>query len=381
MPKNLMTKGWQAVKALMTRQVRIECDRIPHVFHRVPLKKILNWILVETAAMARPERPFGWPTHLQIEPTTYCNLRCLLCPVNTGLGRPCGHMDFKVFQKVVDEVGAYLFFILLWDWGEPFLNPEIYAMIRYAVERGIKVVSSTNGHLFAQYDHADRVVRSGLDTLIVALDGITQETYEGYRQGGKLDTVLQGIRTIVARKRALHSDTPLLNLRFLVMRHNEHEIPRLPDLARSLGVDALTFNTLNSHCQETDPGRRARFEARYQQMLPQNQRYQRFRYTATGEKMRVPRNPCKRLWNNPVIHWDGTVSSCFFDYAEARNLGNLNQDTLATIWQGAKYRQLRRTFRSEWEKLSLCCDCSNSFVGGDCSWETMSEAIFFRPQG
>ena len=186
MPKNLMTKGWQAVKALMTRQVRIECDRIPHVFHRVPLKKILNWILVETAAMARPERPFGWPTHLQIEPTTYCNLRCLLCPVNTGLNRPRGHMDFKVFQKVVDEVGEYLFFILLWDWGEPFLNPEIYAMIRYAVERGIKVVSSTNGHLFAQYDHADRVVRSGLDTLIVALDGITQETYEGYRQGGEL---------------------------------------------------------------------------------------------------------------------------------------------------------------------------------------------------
>lgn len=97
--------------------------------------------------------------------------------------------------------------------------------------------------------------------------------------------------------------------------------------------------------------------------------------------MRVPRNPCKRLWNNPVIHWDGTVSSCFFDYAEERNLGNLNQDTLATIWKGAKYRQLRRTFRREWEKLSLCRDCSNSFVGGDCSWETMSEAIFFRPQG
>lgn len=381
MGNDLKAKCWKAIKALVTREVKIECDRIPHTFHQVPLKKILNWILVEAAALARPERPVGWPTHLQVEPTTYCNLRCLLCPVNTGLKRPRGHMDFRVFQKVVAEVGEYVFFILLWDWGEPFLNPQIYDMIRYARERGIKLISSTNGHLFAQGDHADRVVRSGLDTLIVALDGITQETYEKYRQGGELDAVLKGIRAIVARKRALNTDTPLINLRFLVMRHNEHEIPRVPDLARSLGVDALTFNTLNSHCQETDAAKRALLEARYQELLPQSQLYQRFRYDAAGDKMRVGRNPCKRLWNNPAIHWDGTVSSCFFDYAGKRNLGNLNSDTLTDIWRGIKFRQLRREFHTDWERLSLCRDCSNSFVGGDCSWETMSEAIFFNRRG
>lgn len=331
--------------------------------------------------MARPETPLGWPTHLQIEPTTHCNLRCLLCPVNTGLNRPPGHMDFTVFQKVVDEVGEYVFFILLWDWGEPFLNPQIYDMIRYASERRIKLISSTNGHLLAQRDHADRVVRSGLDTLIVALDGVTQETYEKYRQGGNLDDVLRGIRTLVARKQALNSKTPLINLRFLVMRHNEHEMPKLPELAKSLGVDALTFNTLNSHCQETDSTRRALLEAQYQELLPRNRQYQRFRYTQAGDKKRVARNPCKRLWNNPAIHWDGTVTSCFFDYGEQRKLGNVKTDTLTAIWRGAQYRKLRRAFRRGWGKLTLCRDCSNSFAGGDCSWETMSEAIFFQPQG
>jgi radical SAM protein with 4Fe4S-binding SPASM domain len=380
MRQDLKAKVWKAVQALWARQVTIECDRIPHTFHHVPLKKLLNWILVEMAAMARPETPLGWPTHLQIEPTTHCNLRCLLCPVNTGLNRPSGNMNCRVFQKIVDEMGEYVFFILLWDWGEPFLNPQIYNMIGYASERGIKLVSSTNGHLFAQHDHAERVVRSGLDTLIVALDGITQETYERYRQGGELDDVLQGIRTIVARKRALNSNTPLINLRFLVMRHNEHEIPKLPDLARSLGVDALTFNTLNSHCQETDPTKRALLETRYQEFLPRNRRYQRFRYTLTGDKRRVERNPCKRLWNNPAIHWDGTVTSCFFDYGEKRKLGNVGTDTLGAIWRGVEYRKLRRAFRLGWEKLPLCSDCSNSFVGGDCSWETMSEAIFFQPR-
>jgi radical SAM protein with 4Fe4S-binding SPASM domain len=379
--QDLKGKVWKAMKALVARRVEIECDRIPHTFHQVPLKKLFNWILVETAAMARPATPPGWPTHLQIEPTTHCNLRCLLCPVNTGLNRPTGHMDFAVFQKVVDEVGEYAFFILLWDWGEPFLNPRIYDMIRYASERRIKLISSTNGHLLAQGDHADRLVRSGLDTLIVALDGITQETYEKYRQGGRLDDVLQGIRTLVDRKRALNSRKPLINLRFLVMRHNEHEIPKLPDLAKSLGADALTLNTLNSHCQETDPAERAWLEARYQELLPRDRRYQRFRYTKAGDKRRVARNPCKRLWNNPAIHWDGTVASCFFDFAEKRKLGNVQTDTLTAIWRGAEYRKLRRAFRRGWEKLDLCRACSNSFVGGDCSWETMSEAIFFRPQG
>ena len=379
MRPDLMAKIGLAVKALRTRQVEIECDRIPHTFKRVPLKKLLNWIMVEVAAMARPATPPGWPTHLQIEPTTHCNLRCLLCPVNTGLNRPTGHMDFEVFRKVVDEAAEYLFFILLWDWGEPFLNPRIYDMIRYASERRIKLISSTNGHLFAQGDHADRVVRSGLDTLIVALDGTTQETYEKYRQGGKVNDVLQGIRNLVARKRALNSPTPLINLRFLVMRHNEHEIPHVPELARSLGVDALTFNTLNSHCQETDPATRAQLHARYQALQPQNPRYQRFRYTQGGDQRRVAHNPCKRLWNNPAIHWDGTVASCFFDYGEKRKLGNVKTDTLTAIWRGAAYRQLRRAFRRGWEELPLCRDCSNSFVGGDCSWETMSEAIFFKP--
>ena len=119
-----MAKIGLAVKALRTRQVEIECDRIPHTFKRVPLKKLLNWIMVEVAAMTRPATPPGWPTHLQIEPTTHCNLRCLLCPVNTGLNRPTGRMDFEVFRKVVDEVGAYLF-LYFSGTGGPSLDPDL----------------------------------------------------------------------------------------------------------------------------------------------------------------------------------------------------------------------------------------------------------------
>ena len=114
----------------------------------------------------KPARPFGFPTILQLEPTSECNLRCKICPSGTGMDRPSGHMDLNVFKKIIDEIGQYLFLILFWDWGEPFLNPEAYAMIEVAHQRGIKIMSSTNGHIFADYEQARKVTLSGLDVLV-----------------------------------------------------------------------------------------------------------------------------------------------------------------------------------------------------------------------
>ena len=244
MTTDLFGKGRKALKALATRKVPNECDRMPFELENVPLRKILNWILIEASIFVKPEKPWGWPTHVQLEPTSVCNLRCVLCPVTEGLERPVGHMEFRTFQKIIDELGQHLFIIILWDWGEPFLNPSIYDMISYAKTRDIGVISSTNGHVFARGDHAEQLVRSGIDYIVFAVDGVTQATYESYRQGGDLETVTAGIKRIVEARRALQSRTPLIDLRFLVMKHNEHEIPRLKGFARSLEVDALTLRTL-----------------------------------------------------------------------------------------------------------------------------------------
>lgn len=117
MKVNIILKFFKAIKALVSRTVIIECDRIPYEFHNVPMKKILNWIIVEASILLKPARPWGWPTHLQVEPTNFCNLRCALCPVSEGLNRPSGQMDFDIFKNFIDGIGDYIFIILLWDWG------------------------------------------------------------------------------------------------------------------------------------------------------------------------------------------------------------------------------------------------------------------------
>ena len=380
MKRGFARKLFNAINALLTRRLLIECDRIPYEFHHLPMKKILNWILVEASILLKPEHPWGWPTHLQIEPTNRCNLRCALCPVTIGMDRPSGDMEFNIFKKIIDEIGDYVFLILLWDWGEPFLNPSIYEMISYAKQKGIKLVSSTNGHLFKKIEQADKLIVSGIDSIIFAVDGISQKTYEPYRQGGNLESVLQGIRTVVTRKRELKSKTPLVNLRFIVMKHNEHEIPALKELAKSLGVDALTLKTLNPVNQ--DPYSENPSEERIDnEFLPEDHHYHRFKYDSTGQNViRVKWNPCKQLWNNPVIHWGGAVCRCTYDPKEKYILGNLKHDTFKNIWYGPSYRGLRRQFRRDWEKLPLCRECSYAYEGGDCSNQTIADAFLFKTE-
>jgi radical SAM protein with 4Fe4S-binding SPASM domain len=374
---NFLSLSQLAIGALLTRRLRIYSDAIPYDFERLPLKKILNACVVETSVYFKPSRPWGWPTHLMVEPSTHCNLSCSLCPATVGLTRPQGHMQFQIFKKVLDEIGEYLFTLLLWDWGEPFLNPAICEMIAYAGQKGVKTISSTNGHLFVRQDQADNVVRSGLDTLIFAVDGITQETYARYRQGGNLELALEGMRTVVARKKALGSKKPLVNFRFIVMRHNEHEIPQLRELARSLGVDALTLKTLNPCLQDPYGGEQ---EAEKQRdFLPRDRQFRRFKEDETHARIRRTRNPCKHPWYHPDVHWNGVVCSCTFDPREEFPLGDLRQKSFREIWADEPYRRFRRQFRADWNQLSLCRECGYAYEGGNCSRETIAEAVFFPP--
>ena len=372
--KYFHTKIFDAVKALITGRVTIECDSIPYEFHHIPMKKVLNWLLVESSLFIKPLRPWGLPTHLMIEPTSICNIKCVLCPVTEGLKRDSGYMDLELFKKAIDQIGDYVFLILLWDWGEPFLNPQIYDMIIYAKQRNIKIVSSTNGHIFAQRDYAERVVRSGIDSLIFAVDGITQQTYERYRQGGDMEKVMAGIKNVIEVRKILKLKTPLVNMRFIVAKHNEHEVPKLKTFAENIGVDLLTIRTLYPF----DDGYSRATKTDGSEFIPKNPYYQRFAYIPeTHSRIRRRRNPCKTLWNNPVIHWNGNVCPCTFDPHDKHVLGTLTKDTFKEIWFGASYRKFRLEFRRNYQSLDLCAECTNAFEGGACSTEDIVESHFF----
>jgi MoaA/NifB/PqqE/SkfB family radical SAM enzyme len=367
----MISNTYKCLRALITRKIKFEVDLIPFEFESLPLKKIVNWIFTEGSVFFKPTRPWGCPTLLQVEPTSRCNLRCRVCPVTSGLGRPSGDMDEELFKKTMDELADYLLLILFWDWGEPFLNPKIYEMIRYARHRGIRVMSTTNGHVFASGEHARNVVKSGLDVLVFSVDGISQETYQHYRNIGRLESVLEGIRKVVAEKKSLNSKTPLLNFRFIVMNHNEREIPHLEEFARTLEVDALTLRKFYAIPNPRVEGTEAKRE-----LMPSQPKFQLPRIE-DQRPLRITKNPCKTLWNCPTVHWDGTVCSCFADFHGERPLGSLGRQSFKEIWDGQPLRNLRRRFRKGWQELPICKECGSGFRGGDIGRESTAEIVLF----
>lgn len=357
-----------ATRALLTREIALEFERIPLPVRGASYRKVWNWLAVEAGIALRRTEPWGLPTHVQIEPSSRCNLRCTYCPVGSEAGAT-GHMEQAVFERFVDQVRDHALLLVLWGWGEPFVCPSVYEMIAYAHRRGLRLISSTNGHLFARREHAEGVVRSGLDALIVSLSGTTQEAYARFR-GGRLETALAGVREIVAAKRALGSRTPHVQLSFIVTDYAERQVPELRELARSLGVDGLSLKKMNTASVKPDP-------ARVDTALPDDARLRRFAYRDDGvTRVRVAQNPCKALWHNPTLRWDGTINPCVYDFDGTHVLGDTRREPFAAIWRGASYADMRARFRRDWQQIDICSRCTYAYEGGNYT-DIVADTWFF----
>ena len=151
-------------------------------------------------------------------------------------------LSFDLYSKIVGEIGNRLMYMILYFQGEPYLNPAFFEIVRDARKRRIYTATSTNAH-FLTDENARKTVESGLDRIIVSLDGIGQETYSSYRVGGRYQRVIDGIETLVKWKREMRSSTPHIILQFIVFRTNEHQIGDVRKLAGELGVDELQIKT------------------------------------------------------------------------------------------------------------------------------------------
>lgn len=349
------------------RRFRFHFEMLPYEVKGLNLKKIMNFFMAGLNQFILPSKPLGYPVIAQVEPANFCNISCPLCfTTSETKSRPRGILSFNTFKNFIDEVGDYLLLIILWNWGEPFLNPEIYRMIEYAKCKNIVVHSSTNGNLEFDDEKAERLVNSGLDSLVIGVDGMTQATYGKYRKGGNLDRVIKNIKTIVGVKKRKGSVTPRLNFRFVVMKHNEKELPLARKLAEDLNVDFFTVKTVDMH-----PSLGKNLDRIY---IPENQKYRRYEYeTGSYERKKKPFT-CMRPWKRVTIDALGNIIMCEYEYKDLLSFGNLNREKSAvSIWRGNKAKNLRRKFNLGNNDFYLCKDCTyKNRVANDCTVELIS---------
>ncbi|MFN8276123.1 MAG: radical SAM/SPASM domain-containing protein [Chitinophagales bacterium] len=294
-------------------------------------------------------RQWGLPMTLSVEPTTSCNLGCPECP--SGLKqftRPTGQMDGAFYETLLTQIGDRLMYLYFYFQGEPYLHPRFLDLVKQAKARNIYTVTSTNAH-FLTKRKAEETVQSGLDRILISIDGATQEVYEQYRVDGKLEKVLEGTRNLVAAKKAAGSATPHIIFQFLVVRPNEHQIEAVRQIANDLEVDEVKFKTAQVYDFENG-----------HPLIPTIEKYSRYKKGVDG-RFSIKNsllNQCWKMWHSCVVTWDGRVVPCCFDKDAKYEVGDVNQQTFAAIWQGAPYQSFRARLLRSRKEIDICTNCS-----------------------
>jgi radical SAM protein with 4Fe4S-binding SPASM domain len=316
------------------------------------IKRTINAVKVlssfTVARLIRKPVVWGMPISYSIEPTNHCNLKCPECPSGLGsLTRPLGLLNPDDFKKLINDISSTGFYVQLFFQGEPFINKNLAGMINYARKKNMYVSISTNGH-FINEENVDTVLKNAPDKLIYSIDGLDEESYQNYRIGGTFEQADAGLRALLNKKKELNQKHPYVELQFIVMKQNEHQLDEVLKYGKDVGVDKVVFKTMQISSYENAL-----------KFLPSNKKYRR--YIIDNGSFRIKgkiKNHCFALWRTSVITWDGKVVPCCFDKDAEYELGLTNGKSFKDVWHSDEYNNFRARILGDRKSISMCTNCT-----------------------
>ena len=292
------------------------------------------------------------PMFVSVEPANICQLHCPECPVGQRKGERLKvkgerTMSMEVFRRVLAEVKETALVMQFYFQGEPLLNTNLPEMIREAHEAELYTIVSTNAQAMTK-ERAEELVSSGLDRIIISMDGLTEETYSAYRVGGDVERCKAAIRWL--REAKDHSSsgvrrTPVIELQCLRLKSNEQEWTLFKREYKTLGADRLVFKTAQLYDYENG-----------HPLMPTEARYSRYIQGKDGKyHRRAMGKGCFRVWSGAVITTDGTVLPCCYDKGHEHAYGNIMQTPLAELFANEKAMSFRLAAMKQGPKI--CREC------------------------
>jgi len=300
-----------------------------YVFNRhLTPSKIINIAKSEANFRLNKKVVNSKPYALKIETTVLCNLRCPGCfRTENALSSEEKFMTLEQYKKIIDPLAPYLLEISLYDQGEPLLHPKVFEFLEYNSQKNIGTIVSSNFAMKLSDEKLEKLIKSGLDYLIVAIDGIKQETYEKYRVGGKLETLLDNLKRLIAIKKKLNSKRPYVEWQMVDFDWNKEEQPEAEKIAKEIGCDFFktVVNGYTLNCNES------------------HRRTKR----------------CPVLWSTFTVEFDSSVSACYVNDDETLYVGDLKKQSVLEVWNSKEYQFLRETHNNKEEgaKPSFCNRC------------------------
>lgn len=324
-----------------------------NIAKKLTIYKIYNYLKLlwsyRISKLLKKGHQTAMPFSISIEPTTSCNLRCPQCP--SGLRqftRPIGMLDPSFFNSFILQIKQHVHSVMFYFQGEPYLNTEFLNMVKKANENNLYTITSTNAHYLSD-DNCKQTVLSGLDEIIISIDGVTQEVYEQYRVGGKLDKALEGAASIIKWKKQLNSKTPYVVFQFVAFRSNEHQVNDIKKLGKEMGADKVRIKTAQIYDFENS-----------ENLIPTNDSLSRYRKNKIGKwEIKNPLlNQCWRMWQGCVVTWDGKIVPCCFDKDAKYQLGDLKQNNFKNIWYSEAYTGFRNKILKSRKEIDICTNCT-----------------------
>ena len=302
--------------------------------------KVANILRTELARVKGDIVVSSRPYVYTVDTGNVCNLRCPLCPTGyRGLERRQSLMRLADFEKVIEKIRPFAVEVIMHNWGEPFLNPDIIAMIRHARASRIGTTISSNLNLVNRDEQfLEEVVHSGLDHLTVSIDGTTQSVYEVYRKGGNLEHVLANLLYLLRYRDRVGSRTPKVEWQFLVMKHNQHQVDDARRLAHEMGVDRVRFTPAGLPFNELTNVLLAN------QWISDLPDYRGYAPDKMVERGYLYDESCFYLYRAMTVNPEGGVAPCCVLYHSKFDFGNLVESSLEDVWNSAHYRASRALF-------------------------------------
>ncbi len=297
--------------------------------------KVNNYLQVQKDFKSKTVEVTSKPYFLNLDTQNICNLACPYCPTGTGLmKRKKTRLSFERAKRIIDEVKDYVIEIRLYNWGEPFLNPELFQIIKYAHDQGLYTFVHSNFSIKNE-ELIDSIIESRLDRLSVSMDGLTQETFQKYRVNGKLDVVLRNIKLLVDARKKSQSQRPFIEVGFIVFKFNEHELLQLDEMKNQLEINSFY------------PRRGFIFD---QAMIPTHPKYQ--------PQLYVFEDTCHFLYSELTVEADGKISPCCTNTDEKWDVGTI-EDVLklgfSNFWNNEFYRNMRNHFSNPTHTHEILC--------------------------
>ena len=272
-----------------------------------------------------------FPVYLLIEPVSVCNLRCVMCFQidKTFTKKPfMGVMSLELFKKVVDEAHAGgTRAITLASRGEPLMNRRFAEMLQYTKGKFLEVKINTNATRLTE-DLCHAILSSEVNELVFSIDAENKELYEKIRVRGKFETVINNIKMFHEIREKHYPDSKTITTASGVFFHEEQNIESFTDFFNQIvdNVAACNIeNRWNTYANETHPN---------------------------------ITSPCEYLWQRMYVWFDGISNPCDVDYKSNLEVGNVNESSIADIWNGERYESLRKDHiagdRGKWNPCDRC---------------------------